>query len=180
MDIQDIAWSLSRIPRFNGHTVSKIPYSVAQHCIFVSEILEKQNHSNLIQLYGLLHDATECYMTDIISPVKQISDIRSIIKKIEKQIEECIFDALNIKHMSDQDHITIKNADLISQRIEGHAYMPSRGKYWVLPEVSIIDLQNFSDPLPATEAYSLFMERYEKLMLRHIRLKSEQSTDYPI
>ena len=47
IDIEDIAWALSRISRFCGMTITVIPYSVAQHSIFVanevSSILSNRN-----------------------------------------------------------------------------------------------------------------------------------------
>jgi len=41
LDIHDIAWSLSRQSRFGGHTMSKTPYSVAQHTVMVSRYVEE-------------------------------------------------------------------------------------------------------------------------------------------
>jgi 5'-deoxynucleotidase YfbR-like HD superfamily hydrolase len=64
ISIIDIAHSLSNICRFTGHT--KKFYSVAQHSVLVSDaqktIAEKRA--------GLLHDATECYLNDLASPLK--------------------------------------------------------------------------------------------------------------
>jgi hypothetical protein len=39
--IEDIAWALSRMPRFSGHSIPYVPYSVAQHCIQVAEDLKE-------------------------------------------------------------------------------------------------------------------------------------------
>lgn len=38
IDINDIAWGLSRIPRFAGHTITEVPYNVAQHSLLVADI----------------------------------------------------------------------------------------------------------------------------------------------
>jgi hypothetical protein len=39
--VDDIAWSLSRQSRYAGHTMSRIPYTVAQHTVMVSRYIEE-------------------------------------------------------------------------------------------------------------------------------------------
>src|SRR6185436_16309946 len=38
--LDDMAWALSRAPRFAGHTRSRLVYSVAQHEGFVADLIE--------------------------------------------------------------------------------------------------------------------------------------------
>jgi hypothetical protein len=61
--IQDIAWALSMIPRYCGHTIYH--YSVAYHSFLVSFYVPPR-----YALEGLLHDASEAYLNDIPRPVK--------------------------------------------------------------------------------------------------------------
>lgn len=68
INIEDIAHALSLICRFNGHC--RFFYSVAQHSLGVQEELAREGYSKVYQLYGLLHDAAEAYLADVISPVK--------------------------------------------------------------------------------------------------------------
>lgn len=65
--IEDIAHSLSMQPRFAGH--SKMNYQVARHCIWVAENVAKED-----KLAALLHDASEAYLVDIPTPVKEKID----------------------------------------------------------------------------------------------------------
>lgn len=64
IDIIDIAHSLGNICRFNGHC-NKF-YSVAEHSIYVS-----RNCSDDLKLWGLLDDAAETYIGDLVRPIKQ-------------------------------------------------------------------------------------------------------------
>lgn len=66
VSIEDIAHGLSLINRFNGQT--RFPYSVARHSVNVSVRLEG---SVELKLLGLLHDAAEVYLGDVIRPIKQ-------------------------------------------------------------------------------------------------------------
>jgi len=86
IDIVDIAHALGNLCRYNGHT-SRF-YSVAEHCLLLSEWLEERGATDPTQrkqlaLWALLHDAPEAYIGDMIRPLKQyIPDFRAIDDRI--------------------------------------------------------------------------------------------------
>lgn len=67
--IEDIAHALSLLCRGNGHV--KTFWSVAQHCIACAKEAAARGLSDRIVLACLLHDASECYMSDVPRPIKQ-------------------------------------------------------------------------------------------------------------
>ena len=79
----DIAHALSMLCRWGGHCKSFM--SVAQHCVLVSRLgrtLEERK-------WGLLHDAAEAYVGDMITPVKRhLKEYQNVEDKILAAIAE--------------------------------------------------------------------------------------------
>lgn len=166
IDFEDIAWSLSRQSRFNGHTITLIPYSVAQHSIQVAARVSTFTTNVHVIMAALLHDAAEAYISDIPSPIKNIEGFRSHIKQIEDKITNVIFEALDVPYPTEGEWKTIKDADKWCQAIEAHAFMSSRGSHWQgLPKPDLIELQRFSTPMESTDAYFAFRQYMEQLVL---------------
>jgi hypothetical protein len=67
--VEDIAHALSLQCRFAGHTRGL--YSVGQHSLLVADYLERRGESPEVVLWGLLHDASEAYLSDIPRPLKR-------------------------------------------------------------------------------------------------------------
>jgi 5'-deoxynucleotidase YfbR-like HD superfamily hydrolase len=160
--IGDIAWALSRMPRFSGHSIPYVPYSVAQHCIQVAKELESYGPD--LQLYGLLHDAAEAYINDLPSPVKHLPEIHAVVKRLEDRLMETIYQALKIQPPTPEQEHTVKTADKVQQAIESYNFMYSRGHDWNLPKVGFKKLQEFEQPLTSVEAYDRFLELFAKLV----------------
>lgn len=68
VDIRDIAHALSMACRYSGHCLRF--YSVAEHSVLIAYWLRKQGAAPDVQLWGLMHDASEAYLTDVIRPIK--------------------------------------------------------------------------------------------------------------
>lgn len=106
ISIVDIAHALSNLCRFTGH--SKKFYSVGEHCVRVSRIVEPEN-----KLAALLHDASEAYLNDIARPMKQFFPE---YLKLEGKVSKVINKAFGI---TGQSHEEIKRADNILCCTEG-------------------------------------------------------------
>ena len=72
IEIEDIAHGLARVARWNGQTLGDHGFSVAQHSLVVEEIaaLIQPGLDPRWRLVGLLHDAPEYVIGDMISPFK--------------------------------------------------------------------------------------------------------------
>ena len=67
--IEDIAHALSLLCRGNGH-VSRF-WSVAEHCILCAREAAAREWPDRLVLASLLHDASECYLSDVPRPFKK-------------------------------------------------------------------------------------------------------------
>lgn len=87
LTLDDIALSLSRLPRFLGHTRTVLPYSVAQHSCLVMSLLD--DPSPELTRAALLHDAHEALMGDIPTPVKNA--LRGHVTALEAKLQRAVF-----------------------------------------------------------------------------------------
>jgi hypothetical protein len=126
INISDIALSLSRVARWGGRTrVEELCYSVAEHSVMVSHLC-KPEHA----LIGLLHDATEAYIGDIISPLKKI--IGREYLPIEVKWAKEIGSRFGLGDKLAFLPVDVQCADLIALEVERHDIMKPRvgGDVW--------------------------------------------------
>lgn len=131
IDIEDIAHSLSLQCRYMGHC--KVFYSVAEHSIQVARELCNRGASKKTCLGGLLHDASETYLGDIVSPLKYLLLYEKVImydRRITFQIRRK-YDCLDV------DWSLIKKIDSQMLATEAQVLSQSRGKDWKLTEQPI-------------------------------------------
>lgn len=117
IELEDIARALSQINRFTGHT--KRLYSVAEHSIYVAELLRQWGEPTYVQLQGLLHDSQEAYLGDISGPLKSTPVFGDIYRLAEDNMLRCIYTALQVKEWPTQrEQEAIKRADKAMLDIE--------------------------------------------------------------
>lgn len=106
VNLEDIAHGLSLICRYTGQCTHF--YSVAQHCLNVYRDLEEQGYDLDIQLWGLLHDATEVYISDLPTPFKvEMPEYNAF----EKNIEKVIYEKFGLDYPDEETYKIIKNSD---------------------------------------------------------------------
>lgn len=97
--LQDISVALGRIARYAGASVKFWP--VLLHSFVVADLLPPK-----LKIYGLLHDSTECIVSDIPRGFKPAS-----VSAIEKVMFDRILESLKIPLPTEEDHKLIKIAD---------------------------------------------------------------------
>ena len=151
IDIEDIAHSLSMQCRFTGHC--KTHYSIAQHSVYVSYFATNK-------LQGLLHDASEAYISDISSPVKRTKYLEQY-KVLESIIQKKIYEKFNVDLIDGDD---IKQADMLMLAIETKSLIDNINPDWKFsmetPPFNIIELS-------PKEAKKLFLDRFNELILKN-------------
>lgn len=154
-ELQDIAHALSRLCRFNGHC--PLFYSVAQHSVLVSEYIMYKTGDPMLSLCGLLHDASEAFIGDVVSPLKKmLPDYR----EIEQRVEKAIAKRFNLPFPFDP---VIKHADLIMLRTEQKCVMFADDEEWAgLDGVEPLGI-SINEESPG-EARIKFIEQYHYLV----------------
>lgn len=104
--IQDIAHALSMICRGNGH-VSTF-WSVGEHCICCAKEALGRGYSNRQALACLLHDASECYMSDVPRPLKQEMPR---YREVEEQLLQVIYKKFLGSSLTDEEAQRLKEID---------------------------------------------------------------------
>lgn len=98
VNIYDIAHALANSCRYNGHCNQF--YSIAEHCVHVSyQVPEKD------ALAGLLHDASEAYVGDMVKPLKKFMNY---FKEIEDKNVNIIYHRFGLEP---KEPDSVKEAD---------------------------------------------------------------------
>ena len=162
IDIDDIAWHLSRLSRYCGGTITEVPYNVGHHSIFVMRLVREQGEDIECQKAALLHDAAEYLINDIPSPVKHLPKVKEAIDEMESNILSVIFKKFEID--GEKYAYIIHEADMKARAIEAYLFMSSRGKHWNgLPAITLLDIQKFGEPWASVETYQNFKYHWEEL-----------------
>lgn len=125
--IEDIAHALSRICRFTGHCGRH--ESVAEHSILVallvSEMIFDSEADRLTAVrQALLHDATEAYLGDVSTPLKQLLPYYSAL-------EDNLWGVIALRFgLPEAVHPLIKTCDIIALQTERRDLLSASEHKW--------------------------------------------------
>jgi len=160
IEIEDIAHGLAFQARWNGQTLGKYVFSVANHSVLVEEIFRAEN-PNLDKkwyLIALLHDSPEYVIGDMISPVKRF------MGKDYANLEKNLLDTIHIRfglptEIPVEIQKKIKNADKKAAWIEATKIAgfnkDEANKIFIKPNLSLINLKKIilQNPLKSKEEF---------------------------
>lgn len=153
IDIEDIAHGLSRISRYNGATNGRCGYTVAQHSVYASWIVGRP-----YRLPALLHDASEAYAGDVITPLKKL--LGKTYEDIEKDIMCAVADKFDFLWLADDVQEEVKWADKVLLATEVRDLIPSNALWSKITEKPMPFIIR---PWTQAKAKRLFLERFEEL-----------------
>jgi uncharacterized protein len=155
LDIDDIARALGNQCRFGGHC--RVFYSVAQHSVLVSELVERGGGDAEDAFAALMHDAAEAYLGDMPHPIKHRSALGRAFQAAEDHLEKAIRDRFAIRSDAPQ----IKRADRALLATERRAFSAETWRWPELEGVEPLDMEVTA--WTPDEAVQAFAERYSEL-----------------
>lgn len=180
IDIADIAHGLAFVARWNGQTVGKHPFSVAEHSVLVERLYRQQHPGSnpYWNLAALLHDAAEYVIGDMISPVKNA--IGNEYQSLETRLMDAIHRRFGLpKKLPAKVQADIKSADRSSAWLEATRIakfeIADADRIFVRPDVATIagiEIQS----LPGPEAKAAFLKRFRELSSRTASENHDNST----
>src|SRR5690349_8864599 len=173
--IEDIAHALSLICRFGGHLPEH--YSVAQHSILVSQLVPQD-----LTLEGLLHDAEETYIGDMVRPLKlEMPEFNVVTRNIQSKIIKK-FQLFPIKlpypPIYKRDVSYIKEADNQALFLEKRElFLNAKEQVW---DLEFLSAQESNTPLPDIHLSYMHPKIAEAQFLSvfHSEWKKRHGTDY--
>lgn len=163
-NISDVAHALSNLCRFGGHT--KHFYSVAQHAIMVSDIVGSLTDNDpSLMLWGLMHDATEAYMIDLPTPIK---NVMPQYRKREDKLMDLLIVAFKLPPHGEAKQLpeVVKKADRVALVTEARQLMRRGVSDWSVEYKTLKPYKVLISNMTPSEAKTAFLTRYSELLYK--------------
>lgn len=152
VDIEDIAHGLSMICRFGGHC--REFYSVAQHSVLIANELCRRECPPEMVLWGLLHDAAEAYLGDMVRPLKRSMQNYKVLEHVT---EGCILVGLGLEAPTHGTKTLVKQLDEVLLMTERRDLMNHCGYDWT-PRAEL--LPDVIEPWTPQGSKMIFLDTY--------------------
>jgi 5'-deoxynucleotidase YfbR-like HD superfamily hydrolase len=164
IELSDIARALANQCRFGGHC--RTFYSVAQHCVIASELIERHGGTADDALAALMHDAAEAYLGDLPHPIKHRSPLGAAFREAEAPLERVIRSRFSISDAP----AAVKRIDRALLATERRAFSAETWDWPELAGVEPLDLE--LEAWCPDEAAQAFVRRFEELDARRRAVRS--------
>jgi len=154
--IEDIAHALANQGRFSGHTRHR--YSVGEHSVRVSELLEAWGEPRPVQLWGLVHDGSEAYLVDLPTPLKRSSGIGGPYRYHERRNQRAVCRRFSLPL---KEPARVREADAVLLATEVRDLMHGERPYW--KKITAKPLPERIRPWGADVAEYEFLRRFKML-----------------
>lgn len=167
IEIEDIAHGLARVARWNGQTIGRHPYTVAEHSLLVERLVLqfKPKATRAERLEALLHDAPEYVIGDMISPFKAALGLD--YQEFEDRLARAVRMRFGLSEPSERLARLIRRADRASAYFEAVQLagfgMAEAGRIFGRPRfqgASEICLE----PRPIDKVQSAFLGKFRELI----------------
>ena len=155
--LEDIAHALSLVCRGGGQI--RWFYSVGQHSINCAHEALARGWSDRMALACLLHDASECYISDVIRPVKV--HLQNYLE-IESMIMDAIWEKFHLDDLTDEENQKWKQIDNEILELELKTLMKGEKDREIIPLSSTPDLSERTFSSVEKEFKELALELFQK------------------
>jgi len=169
LDPGDIACALANLCRFGGHC--RPFYSVAQHSVIVSRLVEERGGDAEDVFAALMHDAAEAYLGDMPHPIKHRSPLGDAFKAAEEHLERAIRARFGIR----EGVPAIKRADRALLATERRAFSAESWHWPELEGIEALDLE--LEAWSPAEAERAFAARFAELEDRRAGASGAERAD---
>jgi hypothetical protein len=159
--LEDIAHALGHVCRFGGHCAFLFP--VGLHSLNVSLMVEQLSGSVMDSLWGLLHDATEAYLGDMVRPLKHQPEMAPY-REAEAKLQTLICNHFELPH---QEPALVREVDRRMCITEGPIVFEGSVRLWN-EEGNPYKREEWPDgmmiePLPHAMVVRMFLKRFQYL-----------------